>query len=197
MGRRGASWSHGRSISYASSSFDISARRVSGVTPIGGEFLASSYTLGDQGGPTIAVEQDGDFVIAWESSPPGESVTDIFARRFGASGAAEGGEFRVNTYLPDSQGPVAIAADPVRSSFVMAWTSFLQDGGRLRHLRSAIRRSDVDIDGNGVADPLTDGLLFLRYLFGFRGSTLIAGAVAGNCTRCAAPEIEAFIDSIL
>ena len=62
---------------------------------------------------------------------------------------------------------------------------------------SATPASTIDIDGNGVADPLADGLLFLRYLFGFRGATLIAGAVAGDCTRCTAAEIEAFIDGIL
>ena len=34
-----------------------------------------------------------------------------------------------------------------------------------------------DIDGNGVAQPLTDGLLLLRYLFGLRGEALVNGAV--------------------
>jgi hypothetical protein len=46
----------------------------------------------------------------------------------------------------------------------------------------------LDIDGNGEADALTDGILILRYLFGFRGATLIDGAVAPDCTRCTAPE---------
>jgi hypothetical protein len=54
----------------------------------------------------------------------------------------------------------------------------------------------LDVDGNGVKDPLTDGLLALRYLFGFRGATLIAGAVAGNCTRCTAVAIEAYLASL-
>ena len=44
-----------------------------------------------------------------------------------------------------------------------------------------------DIDGDGQSDPLTDGLLLLRYLFGFTGATLITGAVdLVNCTRCTA-----------
>ena len=54
----------------------------------------------------------------------------------------------------------------------------------------------LDVDGNGVKDPLTDGLLTLRYLFGFRGATLITGAVAGNCTRCTAVAIEAYLASL-
>jgi hypothetical protein len=53
--------------------------------------------------------------------------------------------------------------------------------------------SPLYIDGNGVADALTDGILILRYLFGFRGDTLIDGAVSPDCTRCTAPEIEAWL----
>jgi hypothetical protein len=55
----------------------------------------------------------------------------------------------------------------------------------------------LDIDGNGVIDPMTDGLLALRYLFGFTGDVLVADAVAGNCTRCGASAIESHIVSIL
>jgi hypothetical protein len=54
----------------------------------------------------------------------------------------------------------------------------------------------LDIDGNATVAPLTDGLLILRRLFGFSGPTLITGAVAGNCTRCDAPAIANYIDSL-
>jgi hypothetical protein len=37
---------------------------------------------------------------------------------------------------------------------------------------------DVDLDGN--TDALTDGLLFLRYTFGLRGSELTSGAISTN-----------------
>jgi len=54
----------------------------------------------------------------------------------------------------------------------------------------------ADVDGNGVADALTDGLLIIRWLFEFTGDGLIGGAVASNCTRCSAPEIAAYLDQI-
>jgi DNA-binding beta-propeller fold protein YncE len=55
-----------------------------------------------------------------------------------------------------------------------------------------------DIDGNGSVDPLTDGLLQLRYFFGFRGAALVAGAVDPvGCTRCTAAAIEAYIQALL
>jgi hypothetical protein len=48
-----------------------------------------------------------------------------------------------------------------------------------------------DVDGDGSMQPLTDGLLILRYLFDFSGSTLISGAVnSSGCTRCTAEAIE-------
>jgi hypothetical protein len=62
----------------------------------------------------------------------------------------------------------------------------------IAHL-DCIRLTLLDPDGNGQAAPLSDGLLLLRYFFGFRGQSLIAGAVGESCTRCDAPSIETFI----
>ena len=55
-----------------------------------------------------------------------------------------------------------------------------------------------DIDGDGETGPLTDGLLLLRYTFGFTGATLVTGAVdLPNCTRCTARLIEAYVQALL
>jgi len=50
-----------------------------------------------------------------------------------------------------------------------------------------------DVDGNQSTDALTDGLLLLRYLFGFRGEALIAGAVGDGATRFTAEMIEEYL----
>jgi hypothetical protein len=55
----------------------------------------------------------------------------------------------------------------------------------------------LDIDDDEMVLPLTDGLLFVRYLFGFRGDTLTAGATSGDCDRCDATEIEPYLASLL
>lgn len=55
--------------------------------------------------------------------------------------------------------------------------------------------TDLDIDGNGEIKPLTDGLLLLRYLFGFKGESLIDKAVAKDATRKTATEIESYLRS--
>ena len=56
-------------------------------------------------------------------------------------------------------------------------------------------RPVLDVDGNGVADVLTDGLLISRYQFGLRGASLITGAVGAGATRTTAAQIEAYLAS--
>ena len=56
---------------------------------------------------------------------------------------------------------------------------------------------DIDVDGNGERDALTDGLLALRYLFGFTGTTLVEGAVGNNAARATAVQIEAYLQTNL
>jgi hypothetical protein len=51
----------------------------------------------------------------------------------------------------------------------------------------------LDIDGDGESKPLTDGLLLIRYLFGFSGDSLISGAIGSGATRDTADEVEAYI----
>jgi len=53
----------------------------------------------------------------------------------------------------------------------------------------------VDIDGDGSTEALTDGLLLLRYLFGFDGATLIEGAVSASATRTTSEEIKTYIQA--
>ena len=55
----------------------------------------------------------------------------------------------------------------------------------------------LDIDGDGTTQALTDGLLLLRYFFGFEGSTLISGAVADEGIRVAAEDIQSYIEAKL
>ena len=54
---------------------------------------------------------------------------------------------------------------------------------------------NLDVDGDGSAEALTDGLLLLRYLFGFDGPTLIEGAVGENAVRASATDIKAYIEA--
>jgi hypothetical protein len=57
-------------------------------------------------------------------------------------------------------------------------------------------RPFLDIDGNGIADPLTDGVLILRRLRALTGSALIQGAVGPGATRQSPSAIENYVDML-
>ncbi|MBI1375170.1 MAG: hypothetical protein GC159_20820 [Phycisphaera sp.] len=52
----------------------------------------------------------------------------------------------------------------------------------------------LDVDANGGAQPLTDGILIIRYLAGFTGSVLTAGAIGAGATRDDPTVIDSFLD---
>ena len=52
---------------------------------------------------------------------------------------------------------------------------------------------ELDIDGNGKLEPLTDGLLLIRYLYEVSGESLIKGAIGAGATRNTSEEVEAYI----
>jgi hypothetical protein len=56
--------------------------------------------------------------------------------------------------------------------------------------------SRVDIDSDGDVDALTDGLLILRYLFGLRGDSLIAGVLSDGSDRSRVNQIEEYMATL-
>jgi hypothetical protein len=54
----------------------------------------------------------------------------------------------------------------------------------------------LDVDGNGSYAPGFDGLLVLRYLFGWRGDALIAGALGANPGRSTPADVLSWLDAI-
>jgi len=56
----------------------------------------------------------------------------------------------------------------------------------------------ADIDNDGSITALSDGVLVLRHLFGFRGQSLISGDVINaNCNRCTSEEIETYLTTVI
>jgi hypothetical protein len=55
--------------------------------------------------------------------------------------------------------------------------------------------SDLDADGNGTADALTDGILILRYLFDPHGSWNYADALGSGATRTTRTAIREYLDN--
>lgn len=68
-------------------------------------------------------------------------------------------------------------------------------GGSISSYLSSIRPL-LDIDANGQADAITDGLLILRYAAGFRGEALIANSVGPGARRTTASAIETHLQGL-
>jgi hypothetical protein len=54
--------------------------------------------------------------------------------------------------------------------------------------------TNLDVDANGEATALTDGVLIVRYLFGVTGTQLTDGALGSGATRTDSAEIIAFLE---
>ncbi len=104
---------------------------------------------------------------AW---PEGELPAALYQVRFRlAADLAAGSETLLRFSADETAQGYELAADPVQIT---------------------VQNRTLDIDGDGEIRPLTDGLLVLRYLFGFRGETLTQGLIGLAATRTAATAIE-------
>jgi hypothetical protein len=160
----------------------------------GAEFQLSAYTLGPQLGATVAEDAAGGFVAAWGDFDG--SNGGIVVRRFSSAGIAIGRELQVNSYTTGMQTSATITADS-DGDFVLVWNSFGQDGSSWGLFAQRFAGPIVlDMDGDGTANPLTDGIVLLRFMFGFSGPSLTGGAVAPSCTRCDAAAIEPYLTSL-
>jgi hypothetical protein len=52
-----------------------------------------------------------------------------------------------------------------------------------------------DVDNNGEVTALTDGLLTIRFLFGFEGEALVSGAISPDATRQSPEEILSYLNA--
>lgn len=93
----------------------------------GGEFPINTHTTSNQDFAKVAVDADGDFVVAWESYLQDGSGDGVYARRFNAAGVPQGNEFRVNSTTTGDQAKPSLAMD-ADGDFVVVWQSSGQDG---------------------------------------------------------------------
>ena len=96
------------------------------AAPVGAEFQVNSYTTGNQYFPSLAVADDGSFVVAYFSPQDGDAI-GVSARRFDAAGSPLGADFVVNTYTTGPQFFPNVDSDDM-GNFTVAWHSLNQDG---------------------------------------------------------------------
>ncbi len=107
--------------------FDIYAQlyNASGAT-CGSEFLVNTATMGNQQNPSVAMDSNGDFVVAWETYGQDGSGYGIYAQQYNANGAAYGSQFQVNSYTTGVQQNPSVAMNSA-GDFVVAWKSYNED----------------------------------------------------------------------
>jgi hypothetical protein len=65
--------------------------------PAGSEFRVNDYTSSNQERPAVAMDSDGDYVVVYEGYGAADVLHNvIYARRYNASGVAQGVEFKVS-----------------------------------------------------------------------------------------------------
>lgn len=104
---------------------DVYARRYNsaGVAQ-GTEFPVNNYTQDAQEYVSVAMDQGGDFVVAWSSYYQASDYSDIYARRYNSAGTAQGSEFRVNTVTNNGWHYSSSVALDATGDFVIGWALY-------------------------------------------------------------------------
>ncbi|MDZ8136922.1 MAG: cadherin-like domain-containing protein [Nostoc sp. DedQUE04] len=90
------------------------------------EFKVNTRTIDSQVNPTVAVDENGNFVISWQSNNQDSSGFGIYAQRYSSDGKTQGNEFRVNSETTSDQVNPRIAMD-ADGDFIISWQSDNQD----------------------------------------------------------------------
>jgi len=104
------------------------ARAAAAQTPaFAPEVVANEVTTSNQGLPSVAMAQEGNFVVVWQT--PSSALggdEDVAARRFDLFGTPLGGDIAVNTYKADRQRYPDVAVVGA-GAFVVVWSSQNQE----------------------------------------------------------------------
>ncbi|MBI3465631.1 MAG: choice-of-anchor D domain-containing protein, partial [Planctomycetes bacterium] len=151
------------SIGQDGSQSGVYAQRYNAAgVPQGDEFRVNTFTSGTQQQPSVAMDAEGNAIIAWHSTQGGSDL-GIYAQAYDASGAPDGGEVLVNNTSLNQYAPhVAMNA---QGSGLMVWHSnrqpagqFTAEGNPAIHARRYFLDSgsiapEVQVTQNGVDVP--------------------------------------------
>lgn len=109
---------------WSNDAYDVRAQRFDATCqPVGNEILVAHAGPGEtfyKNEPAVAIDADGDFVVAWRSDYQDGDSSGVYARRYRADGVARGGEFRVNAVTTGEQGRPEVSMDAA-GNFAVAW----------------------------------------------------------------------------
>ena len=106
--------------------FDIKARLYKNDNPVSDEFLVNTTTINSQTKSDVAINEEGNFVVVWESWYQDGSDKGVYAQLFDSDGNGIGNEFLVNTTTVYSQCKPTVKYFN-NGKFIIIWESWKQD----------------------------------------------------------------------
>jgi hypothetical protein len=107
--------------------------------------------------PTIAMDANGYFVVAWDGDPDRASLDDIHARLFDPNGTPLGDQFIVNTTTAETQQYPQVAMSNL-GEFVIVWESEIES--------STVERDIFGQRFDSLGQPVGDEFLINTYVEG-------------------------------
>jgi hypothetical protein len=120
-----AVWESSASLGGDQSLGSVQGRRFDSGGGVGDEFQVNVITTNEQAAPSVSVDADGGFVVAWHSGRSAGTDGDysIQARLYDSAGNTVAGEFQVNDYTPSFQNSPSVARVD-DGGFVVVWESY-------------------------------------------------------------------------
>jgi hypothetical protein len=114
------------------------------------EFLLNSaYQADDQTDPSVAMRDDGSFIVTWTSKGQDGDKEGIFAQMFDAAGTAAGGVIQVNNIAPKEQSYSSVATNSA-GDFIVTWST-----KRLADNKYSIAARQFDSSGTAIGKQFT------------------------------------------
>jgi hypothetical protein len=146
----------------------------SSAAPVGNPFHVNSYTTGYQQRGRVSADDNGRFVVVWQSGDFGGAGQDgayfgVIGRRFDATASPFGTEFVVNTFTTYSEDSpdVAMHSD---GSFVVVWRTQYGDDEPLGVISDSVTLRRYASSGQ----PLGDEIHLNSYITGLQTQPVIA-----------------------
>ncbi len=127
LDRRHVAMALGTLFLAAALALTATAALAAEAVPAGAEFQVNAQTPNDQLAPAVGANQNGGFLVAWQSDGQDGSGNGIFRQNYDANGAPLGFEFQVNTTTAGNQDNPAAAMN-LNGRFVVVWESEDTDG---------------------------------------------------------------------
>ena len=128
------------------------------IPALAADVQVNGFTTGSQRVSSVAVDGNGNFVVAWTSDEPSQDGSDDAAvvRRVDASGVPLGGDIVANTYTTGPQYHTQVAADGT-GNFVVVWNSLGQDGASAGVFARRFDAGGLPLGGELQVNAVTTG----------------------------------------